>query len=245
MEKENGSSSFIQIDFFRLWFVFLKLKYVILAIVALTIIGTVVYSDFICVPRYTSVAKLYIFRSSEEDGITTTDFSVGSYFSSDYMELMTDSTVLNKVKKELDFDIKYSELSGGITLSDNNTGRIINVYATNTNPERAKKIADKVCEVSKEKIVELMGVELVNVISEGTLPSTPSYPNKTKNFYYGLLIAVLLSLSVLLVAYKFNNKINGQNDVERYLGLCTLAAIPYNNSKRHRESKKKKNTSKG
>jgi len=102
---------------------------------------------------------------------------------------------------------------------------------SDSNPETAKLIANKVCEISQQKISDILSVDKVSVMSKAVTPKSPSSPNMRGNLIIGLTIGVVISLSVLIVVYYVDDKIKGAEDVRKYLNLSTLGVIPYNRNK--------------
>ena len=53
------------------------------------------------------------------------------------------------------------------------------------------------------------------------------------------LLGAILSAGVIVVMYVFNDKIRSTEDVERYLGLNTLAVVPYEGKGKKKKKKRK------
>lgn len=65
----------------------------------------------------------------------------------------------------------------------------------------------------------------------------------SKNAMLGLLLGFVLSAGIVVVVTIMNDSIKTEDDIEKHLGLSTLAVVPdrkdYVNSKRKRKTKKK------
>ena len=90
---------------------------------------------------------------------------------------------------------------------------------------------DCICKVSQQKIVELMGIDRVNIIREGDLNKTPTSPSKQKHIIMGALIGFAISAIIISLFCYSNNKIRSEQDVISSLNITVLATIPY--SKKH------------
>ncbi len=202
---------------------------ILIATVAGLLISTV-YTFFICTPMYTSTARIYIARRVDEQ-ITTGDLSISTYITRDYAELITDRTVLEEVIEELDLNYSYKALKACVNISNPEATRILNVSVTTNNPRLSMKIAQSVCEVSQQKIVELLNADYVNIISDAYLPASASSPDVNRNLWYGLGAGFILSIAFLMIYSFIDDKINGVNDIEEYLGLSVLGVIPYSGGK--------------
>lgn len=228
-QKQFTPPSANEINIVDLLYELIRRKYAVAVIIAVSVLLSVLYTKIFIVPTYTSCSKIYIFNSSS-DTVTSSDFSVSYYLARDYSELIVDRTVLGQVIDELGLDMGYGSLKNSIRIENPNNSRILEIYVTTANPKKSQQIANKVCEVSKEKIVELMGIDQVNIISPAYLPSEPSNPLKT-NMLWGLLAGIAASAIFIVFMYYKNDKINNEDDVQKYLGICTLGVIPYSTAK--------------
>ena len=81
------------------------------------------------------------------------------------------------------------------------------------------------------------------IIEDGELPTVKTSPSMSKNTVLGLLLGFVLSAGIVVVVTIMNDSIKTEDDIEKYLGLSTLAVVPdrkdYVNSKKKRKTKKK------
>lgn len=208
----------------------LRQRYIIAAVIAAMLLGSFLYTKLFCTPMYSTYAQMYIINSDLAQ-VNSSEVTYASYLVRDYTVFVTEREVLDTVRERLDLDISYQTLKGMVTAENINNTRLINVTAETDDPALSKELADTVCEVSQEKIVELMGVDRVNITSSAYLPTRPSSPDLRVNMLYGALIGIAISALFVVAVYYKNDKINGADDVQKYLGICTLATIPYNQSK--------------
>ena len=116
----------------------------------------------------------------------------------------------------------------------------------------AKVIADKVAEVSSEKICDIMKIEQVNVIEEGSISEQPAVDTVQKWTLIGLALGIVLSCAVIIVRSMLDDTVKTTEDVEKYFNLSTLAVIPISEgmddgvgkNKKAKNAKKKKSKSK-
>ena len=93
-------------------------------------------------------------------------------------------------------------------------------------PELAMELANVIREVSAKQIVDVMGVEAVNMVDEANLPTAPSSPNIRSNVLMGAAWGCLIAVVFILLRHLLDDTIKSEEDVERYLELNVLAAIP-------------------
>lgn len=214
------------IEFARRWFLYV-------AIILAGVIVSFSYAKFLITPLYDSTARLYIINKASQT-INSSDFSISTYLTNDFSEIITDRAVLTKVESDLNNKFTVQQLKSYITVDVPESTRIIQVTARTPKPEDSKAIVNSVCKVSKEALVEIMGLDRVTVISEGVLPNTPSVPHTSNIVLIGFVFASFISI---IVAYLFtitDNKISSSKDVEKYLGINVLATIPYNPNKQQK-----------
>ena len=203
---------------------------VFLIIISAFIISSLVYSYLIITPLYDSTGKIYIMNKSS-DNISASDLSVSSYLTRDYENLIADRAVLDEVAKRLDYKYSYGELKSAVTLNNPENTRFIEISVRTPSANDSKIIVDTVCEVSQEKIVELLGIDRVTIIRKGSVSRKPSVPNVSGNVFKSIVLALINYIILMLILYIFNDKINSSEDVEKYLGISVLGNIPCNKNK--------------
>lgn len=180
---------------------------------------------FLIEPQYRSTSKLYIVGQSSS--ITSlTDLQTGTQLTQDYMVLVQSRPVLEKVIDNLGLDMKYESLRGMVSLNNPQDTRILEVTVTTGDPYMAKEIVDEVSGVSVSRIAAIMNVDEPTIAEYGHLENSPSSPSLRKNILIGGMLGVLGSALVVVVLYLLNDTIRTEEDVEKYLGLNTLALIP-------------------
>ena len=201
-------------------------------IVAASFIISVVYSAFIVTPMYTSTAKLYVInKASASNQITSTDFNISTYLTNDFKDLLRDEAILTEVATDLKDKYTTGALQNFIEVDSPENTRIIEIKVKSPNAKDSKKIADSICRISEEKLAEIMGLDRVKVIRNGSLPKNPSSPNTASDAFKGIILGCLIAGATAFAIMILDNKISSSEDVEKVLGLNVLATIPYNETK--------------
>ena len=161
----------------------------------------------------------------------------------DYVVLVTSRSVTEKVISELKLDLTNEELVKMINVNTPTNTRVLEITVSSHDQNEAKEIADKVAEVSADSIGEIMQTEKVTRIDAAQLPEKPVSPN-----------VIIIAMAVVIVKFIMNDRINTSEDIEKYLGISTLALIPVSEelddsnevvSSRKKGKKKKKSSKKG
>jgi capsular polysaccharide biosynthesis protein len=206
----------------------LNRKFIVIGVVILSLVCSFLYTKFFIKPEYVACAKLLITKNIDEhQQLNTVDFSISSYLIRDYTEIILDKRVLSRVSNELNISLNANQLKSAIKIENPSNSRVLEIYVTSKTPENAQKIANKVCEVSKEEILQIVKQDTVNIMSSAEIPKSPSNLNVSKNLLYGFIGGLILSIVVVSVVSVFDDTLKGKKDVRKYLGLEVLSVIPY------------------
>lgn len=180
---------------------------------------------FLIKPQYKSTSKLYIVGQSS--AITSlADLQTGAQLTQDYMVLVQSRPVLERVIDNLGLMLDYEELLKLITLNNPSDTRILEITVTTEDPYMAKEIVDEISAVSVSRIAAIMNVDEPTIAEYGHLENSPSSPSLQKNILIGGAAGIFLSAAIGIALYLLNDTICTEEDVEKYLGLNTLALIP-------------------
>lgn len=224
MQRINETDN--SINFYSVLQQFVKYWYIFLIVFVLCISGFFIGAKLTIKPQYTSSSKLYIFNS-ENQNVSTSEITLSTYLTRDYIELISDRAVLEEVINNLHLDCSYTALKGSIKINNPENTRMLVVSVKNTDPKLAQEITNEVCNVAKKKIIEIMGVDRVNTVSVANLPTTPDLNPERTGLIYGFLSTVLIWSALLLFLVLTNNKLETEEEVFYSLGLNTLGTIPY------------------
>ena len=177
-------------------------------------------------PKYQSVTKIFVLSQQDVNYLTSTDIQLSSYLTKDYAELIKSRTVALEVIDRLDLSMTPEALMIQVNVQVKSDNRIVTIIVQNEDPVLAQELANVIREVSAKQIVDVMGVEAVNMVDEANLPIEPSSPNVRNNILMGGAWGVLLAIAFILIRYLLNDTIKNAEDVERYLNLNVLASIP-------------------
>ncbi len=203
------------------------------------------YSAFILTPMYTSTTKVYILsKQGNDDKMTYSDTQLANNITKDFKEMIKSRTVVETVIRDLNLSESYGSLSGRISVSNATDTRVVGISVKDADPKKAQMLANSIRDVAAEHIREVMDLEAVNVVDEANLPESPSEPSKKKYTLIGFLIGVVASAAVLILRFYLDDSIKSSDDIEKYLGLSTLASIPVFESEEDAKRKKKKKSRK-
>ena len=222
MYRENDE---IEIDLLELFFV-LKKKIAVIILAALLGAGLLgAYSFLIAKPVYESTAKLYIL--SQSTSLTSfADIQISNSLAKDYEEMIFSRPVVMQVAQNLELDYTYEELKGMMSVNNPSDTRCLNITCQNTDMQEASDIANEFASVAKRQISDIMDTDEPALYEAAIANPDPIKPEKLKNTVIGFLLGLIIACGIIIVQYMLNDSLKTEEDIERFLGLNTLAAIP-------------------
>ncbi|MDO4327571.1 MAG: Wzz/FepE/Etk N-terminal domain-containing protein [bacterium] len=215
----------MEIDLLEIFYELKKRIWIILAALVLGSGVAGVFSKVVLTPQYSSTAMMYIL--SKETTLTSlADLQIGSQLTKDYKVIVTSRPVLEKVMENLGMEGGYRSLKTRVTIDNPTDTRILNISVEDPDPQMAKAIVDEVATVSSAYIAEIMEMTPPKIIENGEIATVKSSPNVKKNVALGGLAAVFVVCGIIVLRVIMNDTIRTEEDVEKYLGLTVLAAVP-------------------
>ena len=241
MEKKRNDNEEMEIDLLELLMV---MKKHLAAILLAGIVGLVImfaYTSFLVTPLYSASSMMYVMPdNSNSNSSTLSDMQVGQQLTSDYSSMIKSRSFMEDVIKKLNLTIDYQQLLEKVKVTNPTSSRILQVTVNDPNPQTAADIANEVASVAESKLKEITGMQAIKIYEEAAVPEKPSSPSLKKNCALGLLAGIVLAMAVITVLYLMDDTIKTEDDIEKYLGMTTLAVLPYNGKKQQRQAKKHK-----
>lgn len=227
-----------EIDLVELFFEFVRHIWAILCVTIAGALAAGVITMFVLTPMYTSTSQLYIISNSSIVDLSSLQMSTS--LTADYEEMIKTRPVVEQVIENLNLKTTYSELLSHISITNETNTRIIKITVEYDDPVVAKDIANELANVSKEQIAKIMNVDEPRIVEPAIVAKSQSSPNNGKNIVIGALAGLILALAFYTVRYIMDDTIKNADDIEKYLGLNTLASIPLEGGTDNSEKKSKK-----
>lgn len=242
MEKKRNDNEEMEIDLLELLMV---MKKHLAAILLAGIVGLVImfaYTSFLVTPLYSASSMMYVMpdNSNSMNSSTLSDMQVGQQLTSDYSSMIKSRSFMEDVIKKLNLTIDYQHLLEKVEVTNPTSSRILQVTVNDPNPQTAADIANEVASVAESKLKEITGMQAIKIYEEAAVPDRPSSPSLKKNCALGLLAGLVLAMAVITILYLLDDSIKTEDDIEKYLGMTTLAVLPYNGKKQQRQAQKHK-----
>ena len=197
-------------------------------------------SFFLLTPQYESTTKIYILTRQNSNTVTYSDMQLGTQLTKDYTELIKTRDVLERVIINCGLQESYEKFTDRVKVSAISDTRIVSITVRDADPAVAQQLAGEICKAAAEHIKNVTDIEAVNVAEEANLPLRPADPSIPKWTVIGALLGMLLAGGIVVLRFLLDDTVKTSEDVERYLGLSTLAMIPVIDEEKSQNGKKSK-----
>ena len=232
---EKRQNEVIEIDLLELFY---ALKQQILWIILAAVVGgTLAFAGtkLLMTPQYESTTTMLVL-TKETTLSSLADLQMGTQLTNDYEILTVSRQVLEKVIDDLNLDLDYDELKERVRISNPSDSRIMEITVTYPNAQKAKEIVDDIASVTSEFIGDKMEGVPPKIIDEGEVPEHK--PSTMKNTALGILLGIVISCGIVTLYTVMDDTVKTEEDIEKYLGIPTLASVP--DRKDYISGKKKK-----
>ncbi|MDB8987062.1 Wzz/FepE/Etk N-terminal domain-containing protein [Parabacteroides merdae] len=226
MEDNIGIKGYLQIIKRKSWIMFL--------ITFIAIIVSTGVSFFAVNPVYEANTTLLVDINKKPGAeiVTSEQLSVSEKLAVTYGEIIKSRSVLDEVIDKLDLNMGYEEVSKMINVSPVKDTQIMSITVQDTNPKRARDIANAIPKVFTKEVKRITKANSVEVIDHAITPQKPIKPNKLMNIAIAAVLGVMIGLFIVFLLEYMDNKIKTPQDIEKHLGLPILGVIPNENMKK-------------
>ena len=125
-------------------------KWLIIAIMIISMIIGYVYSYFLVVPKYQSATTIVLTKvetageSDEQDSITQTDITMNKSLVDTYSDIITSNKVSKTVIENLGLDMNEEDLKESISVTTGETTAMLKITVSNENEELARDLTNDV-----------------------------------------------------------------------------------------------------
>jgi len=219
----------------REYFAIIKKRFWIIALLGLiSALVSGAISFFVLKPVYEANSTLIVNTETNEDTqmITGDQFNVSQKLAVTYGEIIKSRSVLDDVIKNLKLDDKYEDLAKNVTVSPVKDTQIISISVQDTNPKKARDIANEIPKVFKKEAKRITKANDIQVIDKAILPKDAIKPNKMMNIVIAAVIGIMIGLFIVFLIEYLDNKLKTPQDIEKHLGLPILGVVPNENLER-------------
>lgn len=226
LADRQAANDEVEIDLVELFFVMLHhwRAFLLAMLLGATLLGA--YHTYFVKPSYSASTEFYITNS--DSVISLADLNLGNALTADYQTIIKSRAVLNKVIQDLGLDTDYRSLAKLITVSNPNDTHIIHMTVVTSDLTLSRDIVNDLLSVSIDRIYQIIGTNEPTIIDYSEAEAVDDVtPSIIKYMLIGALIGAVLVAAFVVLRSVMDSTIKSDDDVERYLRLPVLAAVPY------------------
>lgn len=222
---------------------FISKIFIVIISCALLILGSVIYSEFIKKPMYSSYTTIVLTRSDDNENdstITQNDIALNQKLVSTYREIIKSRRVLGKVIENLSLDTTVDELGKYVSVTNEEDTELIRISVNYTNRDDAANIANEIARVFGNEIMDIYNIKNVSVIDVAIASKDPYNMNTLKDVIIAALIGVVFGFGVVFVMFYFDTTIKNPDEIQEKIGLPLLGVVPKVDSIKKRKRSKRR-----
>ena len=204
-------------------------------VTALLLLGVIVaaVASMLVTPAYTATATTFVSasRGAPSDVATAVaDALLVRERVTSYVDLVTTTDAMETVRTQTGVDLSTAELADAVSVENPPGSALLEISATDPNPEDAQSIANAAAEQLQSSVDQLErptdGGEAmveVSIIEPAVLPDTPSSPRTVLNLVLGGLVGLVTGVAVALLRPV---RLTSAGQLRRYVDRPVLGVVP-------------------
>lgn len=196
------------------------------------------YSYNMVIPKYKSTSTILLASNNlnnESNSVTQTEVTLNTNLISTYGKILKSNNVLGKVISNLNLEMTEEELYKNIKIEEIEDTQIIQIGVINTDAVEAQKIAEELNKVFIEEIKQIYKMDNINIVDKASLESEPYNINHLRDIFIFFSVGIIFSAIMISVIFIFDTTIKIEQDIEEFVGLSVIGAIPKNKGKNNQE----------
>jgi capsular exopolysaccharide synthesis family protein len=214
----------------------LRRSWLLITVSTLLGIGLGVAASLLSTPVYSATAQLFVsVQSAEGEGVGTA-YTGGLFVQQrivSYTEVVDSPGVLEPVIDELDLVTTPTALAGQVTATSPKGTVLIDVEASDTDPQQAAAIANATAlslgkEIQRLETTTSGAVPVkVSITTPAAVPTSPDSPNTKLNLALGAFLGLGLGISIALLRHTLDTTVKDGSELVDATGSTMLGVITF------------------
>ncbi len=196
-----------EIDLWSLLKFYLKYWYIILLFAAVGFIAGLAYTRIVQVPLYQSDAKVTFINKNNASVRTMRDIS-------NYADLVTSRSVLNKAIQSSGEDISFTALSTATTVTNDKNTDVLDISVTTPNPDRSRALASGITRAFVQEVANVYNIPTDEVRVIDTAQRSDTAVNVRESLQLMLATGAGTIIAFIILFFTFDYK-NSQRNTPR------------------------------
>ena len=211
--------SFLRMVLQRLWIIMLT---------AIVISGAVVGHGLMQKPVYQASSEILVGKKQGSDVVISPMEIQGlQQIAQTAVQAIDSRRVADAVIKKEGLDTTPGAVLSNMKVEQVASTQFIQVYYSDTNPDRARKVANALGEVSAQELSDINSKDITaSVWEKAVKPGSPSAPRLVRNGILALLLGLLVGMGLAVLAEYLDDSWRFPEEVEEVSGVPAFGIIP-------------------
>jgi capsular exopolysaccharide synthesis family protein len=212
----------------------LRRRWLSIVIITLATLASAAAVTLMMPKAYTATTRVFFAVAGDSVSALAQGSSFVEKQMGSYAEVATSPKVLDKVVEQLGLSTTAVELADSIEATVSVDTVIIEIAATDPNPQQAARIANAVATELSKAAGDLTpalanGSEAVraSTLAAAQVPTSPSSPNILRNLGVGLLLGLLLGFATAVLRKLLDTKVRTEQDVRALTDHPVLGVVAF------------------
>lgn len=206
-------------------------RLLMIAGVAVLLAGLAVGFSLLQAPVYEASTEIIVGQeqNSEIPSSLSTDIMGLQQVTLTVAEAVDSRVVASAVIEELDLQMTPERFLGNMSVEQVPETQFIQIYYVDSDPERAREIADTIAEVTSEQIADVSpsaSAITATVWEPAVTPTAPVGPDVERNAALALALGLMLGVALALLLEYLDDSWRTPEEVERVTGVPTFTVVP-------------------
>jgi len=209
-----------------------------IAIVATAVTGGLLALgiSLLMTPTYQSKIQFYVTVAGGENAAAAAyQGSLGAQQRvQSYAALVESTDIAQRVVESANADLTAEEVASATVATADARTVLLNVAVTDSNPQRAQRLAEGFGEVLPDAINKLEtpdgggpALAKLTVVNPPAMPTSPVAPKTEQNVALGALLGLIVGFGVALLLNTFDRRVKSKEQLESIAGKPIVGSIPF------------------
>jgi capsular polysaccharide biosynthesis protein len=154
--------------------------------------------------------------------------------------IVRDSTILDKVIKELVLNESAETLSGRISVASVESSQVVSISVIDNDPIIAANIANTTAQIFRDEVPNIIGKDYIRILSKAKVNTIPINQENNNKLFIAIIGGLVVGIGLAFLIDSMDNKIRSENEIESILSLQVIGIVPKINNRNVKSKNKSK-----